>query len=151
MLHFATPISCFKYRKRTSKFCSRFSLYYIIRNDIIWKRSCKIQQRIKVPRHSMNPRCMLEIKNDHCILENIRWSLTVPSIWEYTNSIRKWHYHLNIYGENTDTKKLIHSQKSWVILLMNIHKPNPSCMTSANKRCTIFGRRWWKLVSIFYK
>ena len=26
-----------------------------------------------------------------------------------------------------------------------------SCMTSANKRWTTFGRRWWKLVSIFFK
>jgi hypothetical protein len=25
-----------------------------------------------------------------------------------------------------------------------------SCITSANKRWTIFGRRWWKLASIFF-
>ena len=43
-------------------------------------------------RHSMNLHSMLEIKKDHSIQENIRRSLTVPSIWEYTNSIGKWHY-----------------------------------------------------------
>ena len=36
--------------------------------------------------------------------------------------------------------------RSWIFI-----NQIASCMTSANKRWTIFGRRWWKLVSILFK
>ena len=50
------------------------------------------------------------------------------------------HQLLEIYNnilnslEKKEANCFQHSQKSWVILAMNIHKPNASFMTSANKR-----------------